>query len=493
LAEKTLQFLAITEDPTISHVLEGMAHTYGWGLVVFRTAAAIFSSTVGEVHLLLLDEAVIGPTYLPIVRRARRRYPAVDITVVGGPKSEEVRAADKREGVDYYIERPTDPGGLGAAIEHRRKIAEIKSVVGIVGRSLLIEDIIEAILQVAPTEVPILIEGESGTGKDMIARAVHYASRRRNQPYVAINCAALAEGVLESELFGHEKGAFTGAIGQRSGVFERADKGTIFLDEVGEMSANMQVRLLRVLESGEITRVGGVRSFHVDVRVVAATNRSLGTAVREGRFRQDLYYRLKGVSFYLPALRERKEDIPILIDYFVREANRRHEKDVRGLEKDAVRKLISYAWPGNVRELRNVIDTAVVLASEGRITEGLVDSQVSEGPMAAGTLLPVPLHRTKEEAEREMIYASILAMHRDVREVLSLLRQGVGIKPLDTMKEVFPDGPGDRLEVQTLSNLERSAMREALRATEGNRRRAAELLGISERTLYRKIREYGLL
>jgi len=493
LAEKTLQLLAITEDPTIGHVLQGIARADDWNLVVFRDPAGIFSSTVDDVHLLLLDEAVTGPAYLTVVRRARKRYPAVDITVVGGPKSDEVRAAEKREGVDYHIERPMDPGRFGAAVEHRCRIAEIKSVVGMVGRSGQIEETIEALLQVAPTEVPILIEGESGTGKDIIARAVHYASRRRSQAYVAINCASLAEGVLESELFGHEKGAFTGAIAQRSGVFERADRGTIFLDEVGEMSANMQVRLLRVLETGEIIRVGGVKSFRVDVRVVAATNRSLGAAVREGRFRQDLYYRLKGVSFYLPALRERKEDIPILVDYFLREANRKHGKAVRAVDKDLVRKLVSYPWPGNIRELRNVIDTTVVLASEGRITAGLVDSQLSEGPIAEETLLPVPLHRTKEEAEREMIYASILAMHRDVREVLSLIKRGRSAKPLDTMKEVFPDGLGHEPDVQTLSNLERTAVREALRTTEGNRKRAAELLGISERTLYRKIKEYGLL
>jgi DNA-binding NtrC family response regulator len=253
----------------------------------------------------------------------------------------------------------------------------------------------------------------------------------------------------------------------------------------------MQVRLLRVLEAGEIIRVGGVKTFRVDVRVVAATNRGLGATVREGHFRQDLYYRLKGVSFYLPALRERKDDIPILVDYFLREANRKHGKDVKGVDKDVMRKLLSYPWPGNIRELRNVIDTSVVLAPEGRITTNLVDSQLSEALIPGENLLPVPLHRTTEEAEREMIYASILAIHRDVREVLSLVKRSSSAKPLDTTKEIFPDD-GGQVDVQTLSTLERTALREALRTTSGNRRRAAELLGISERTLYRKIKEYGL-
>ncbi len=491
MAEKTLQFLAVTEDPTIGQVLQELAPSPEWSLVVFRDPAPVFSSSVSDLHMLLLDEAVAQQVLATVVRRARKRFPAVDITVVGGPKSDDVRAAAKREGVDYYVERPLDPTSMRSVLEHRRKLAEVRAAAGIVGRSVQIEEILEAVLQVAPTEVPILIEGESGTGKDIVARAIHHASRRRQNAYVAINCASLAEGVLESELFGHERGAFTGAVAQRSGVFERADKGTIFLDEVGEMSASMQVRLLRVLESGEIIRVGGVKSFRADVRVVAATNRSLSAAVREGRFRQDLYYRLKGVSVYLPPLRERKDDIPILCDHFLREAARRHGKEIRGIEKDGLAKLVSYPWPGNIRELRNVIDTAVVLAPEGKITAALLDSQLGGETVREGPLLPVPLHRTKDEAEREMIYGSILAMHRDVRELLSIVRQSSGVKPFETMREVFPEAPPEP-PVQPLSSLEREAIREALRSTDGNRRKAADLLGISERTLYRKIKEYGL-
>jgi DNA-binding NtrC family response regulator len=491
LAEKTLQFLAVTEDPTIGQVLRGLAPSPEWSLVVFRDPASVFSSNVSELHMLLLDEAVTQQVAATVVRRVRKRFPGVDITVVGGPKSDDVRSAAKREGVDYYFERPLDPTSVRSELEHRRKLVEVRAAAGIIGRSAQIEEILEAVLQVAPTEVPILIEGESGTGKDIVARAVHHASRRRQNAYVAVNCASLAEGVLESELFGHERGAFTGAVAQRSGMFERADKGTIFLDEVGEMSAGMQVRLLRVLESGEIIRVGGVKSFRVDVRVVAATNRSLSAAVREGRFRQDLYYRLKGVSLYLPPLRERKDDIPILCDHFLREAARRHGKEIRGIEKDGLARLAAYPWPGNIRELRNVIDTAVVLAPEGKITAALLGSQLGGETAGVGPLLPVPLHRTKDEAEREMIYASILAMHRDVRELLSIVKQTSGVKPFETMREVFPEAPPEP-PVQPLSSLERAAIREALRSTDGNRRKAADLLGISERTLYRKIKEYGL-
>jgi transcriptional regulator with PAS, ATPase and Fis domain len=277
-------------------------------------------------------------------------------------------------------------------------------------------------------------------------------------------------------------------------VFERANRGTIFLDEVGEMSASMQVRLLRVLESGEVLRVGGIKSFHVDVRIVAATNRNLSTAVADRVFRQDLYYRLKGVSLYLPPLRDRKDDIPLLVDYFIEQANRRHKKDVKGIDADALRRIAENPWPGNVRELRNLIDTAVVLSTTGRISRELVESQLADSPAHdTTTLLPVHVNRTKEEAEREMIYASVLALHRDVREVLAILRDNAGGRPPETMREVFPEAAEDRHKPQNLAGLERAAIVEALRLSNGNRRKAAEALGISERTLYRKIKEYGLL
>jgi DNA-binding NtrC family response regulator len=337
----------------------------------------------------------------------------------------------------------------------------------------------------------MLIEGESGTGKDVVAHAVHFASRRSREPYVAINVASLAEGVLESELFGHEKGAFTGAVAQRAGVFEQANRGTIFLDEVGEMSPNMQVRLLRVLESGEVQRVGGVKRFQVDVRIIAATNRNLSQAVTEGSFRQDLYYRLKGVNLYMPPLRERKEDIPLLVTHFINEANRKHGKSVKGIQADALRMIVDNHWPGNIRELRNLIDTTVVLTGSDKISLELVASQLAPERPAVAAHLPVPIGRSKDEAEREMIYASILALHRDVREILALL--GSPGSGLTGLREVPQSQPGEGDGGHSLAQMEREAIVDALRQTGGNRRRASDMLGISERTLYRKIKEYGLI
>jgi DNA-binding NtrC family response regulator len=280
-------------------------------------------------------------------------------------------------------------------------------------------------------------------------------------------------------------------------MFERADRGTIFLDEVGEMSPSMQVRLLRVLESGDVLRVGGVEGFRVDVRVIAATNRKLGEVVASGAFRQDLYYRLKGINLHLPPLRERVEDLPLLVRHFLAASNRQHRKSVRGIEPGAMRRLEEHGWPGNIRELKNLIDTLVVLTQGPRITAALVDTQLAGESSASWgrepSLLPVALHRSKDEAEREMIYASILALHRDVREILAML-QGPGPAPTwEGLREVRTEVPVEEAPAVNLARLERSAIQEALTRNNGNRRRASIELGISERTLYRKIKEYGLV
>jgi DNA-binding NtrC family response regulator len=473
----------------------------GWRVEIVTELSHLFGAVSHDTRFLLLDEAAAGGGYVSVVKRVRKTAPAVDVTIVGGPKSEEVRLNEKAEGVDQYHARPLEGTMFEAAVRHRMRFVDVKTSGGIVGRSSGVEEIVESILQVAPTDVPILIEGESGTGKDVVAKALHLASRRSERPFEAINCGAVAEGVLESELFGHERGAFTGAVSRRAGMFERAHQGTIFLDEVREMSPNMQVRLLRVLESGEILRVGGVETIWVDVRLIAATNRKLTDAVQSGTFRQDLYYRLKGVNLFLPPLRDRREDIPMLVQHFVASSNKKHHKSVRGVEAAAMRRLINYSWPGNIRELKNVVDTTVVLTGTPKITPEQVDTQLSDSrdtsPGETGWThipqLPVALHRTKDEAEREMIYASILALHRDVREILALLAGGTAPNPRDSLKEVQTEQHAEYVGNASLAQIERAAIKEALAGCSGNRRKTAETLGISERTLYRKIKEYGLV
>jgi DNA-binding NtrC family response regulator len=502
LNKKQLHLVALTKDPLVRQIVEHLGELDHWRAEVFSETSRLVGAIAHDTTFLLLDEAAAVGGYVSLVKRIRKTAPAVDVIVVGGPKSEEVLASEKSEGIDQYQARPLDTTMFKAALRHRLKYVEVKTAGGIVGRSAAIEEIVESVIQVAPTEVPILIEGESGTGKDVVAKTIHLASRRSEKSFEAINCGAVAEGVLESELFGHEKGSFTGAVARRAGMFERAHLGTIFLDEVGEMSANMQVRLLRVLESGEILRVGGVETMWVDVRVIAATNRNLAEAVQNGTFRQDLYYRLKGVNLFLPPLRERREDIPMLVQHFIVASNKKHHKSVRGADPGAMRRLMSYTWPGNIRELKNVVDTSVVLTGEPRITAEQVDAQLTDrtgsqqadAGWAHAPQLPVALHRTRDEAEREMIYASILALHRDVREILALLTSGKGYSPIERMREVQTDTRGgDFPGNANLAQIERAAIKDALARFSGNRRKTADALGISERTLYRKIKEYGLV
>jgi two-component system response regulator HydG len=279
--------------------------------------------------------------------------------------------------------------------------------------------------------------GESGTGKELIARAIHNNSRRRKERLVTLNCAGLAESILEDELFGHERGAFTNAVSAREGRFEHADGGTILLDEIGDMPGAMQAKLLRVLENGEVVRLGSNEPVKVDVRLLSATNRNLDEMVAEKQFREDLYFRIKGVTISLPPLRERREDIPLLIHFFTQQAADKYDKPIEEIEPEAQQALMSYSWPGNVRELKNAIDTMVVLSSGTRLTAASIPKNI---------------------------------------------RPASGASP----------GGLDNVAGIPLEQLEKEAIRKTLQMVNGNREQAAKILGIGERTLYRKIKEYDL-
>jgi DNA-binding NtrC family response regulator len=376
----------------------------------------------------------------------------------------------------------------------------------------------------------VLIEGESGTGKELVARAIHRLSPRRANPFIAVNVGALPETLLESELFGHEKGAFTGAAERRLGRFELADTGTLFLDEIGEIPPATQVKLLRVLEEREVTRVGGSVAIPLNVRVVAASNRPLREHVEEGGFRADLYYRLNVLRIYLPPLRERKSDIPLLVRKFIAEFSRAHDRPFVGLSGEALESLIEYPWPGNVRELRNLIESMVVLAHGEEIEANDIPPFIRD---QAGRRLPVPVGPVARETERaqgrelEFIVRSLVELKLQVEE----LRRRMDVETRDgrtappgwvgevhsvplpqDLAEVGPGSgssavsnyvrgieapeavpPASSIHIQpgmTMAEIERQAILGALRDTGGNRRKAAELLGIGERTLYRKIRGY---
>jgi transcriptional regulator with PAS, ATPase and Fis domain len=366
---------------------------------------------------------------------------------------------------------------------------------GILGESIEMKEIVEVVEQVAPTDITVLITGESGTGKEVFAKAIHGASRRNRKPLVTVNCGAIPEGIIESELFGHERGSFTGASEQRKGYFELADGGTIFLDEIGELPLAAQVKFLRILENGEFLRVGSSVSRKVDVRVIAATNKDLDSEVRNGRFRADLFFRLRSVNIVVPPLRKRPEDIPLLLHHFAEEVARRNKISFSGITDDAMKLLQSYHWPGNVRELRNITESMLVLEGGKRIEPNDVRKYIKESSQEpADRNLPVPMGRTVEQAERELILRALLDIKGNLMELRTQIAEQAQI--IEALRsdhhavEVVHDNEEDRS--LSLEEMERHLITEALEKYKGNRRVAARALNISERTLYRKIKEYGL-
>jgi DNA-binding NtrC family response regulator len=360
-------------------------------------------------------------------------------------------------GAFWFLEKPVDAKALRLLVERaaaQGRLAEraerlerqlgSQGVLGeMVGAAPIMKTIFALIQQVAPSKAAVLISGESGTGKELAARAIHALSPRRDGPFVAVNCAALPETLMESELFGHEKGAFTGALERRAGCFELAQNGTLLLDEIGDMAPSTQAKLLRVLEDGRVRRLGGKTETQLDVRVIASTNRPLEAAIREVKFREDLFFRLNVFPIALPPLRERKDDIPALVTALIQDLNRKHDTKITDVAADTLDKLVQHSWPGNVRELRNVLERAVILAGEGTIESVHL-------PPGFGSVGGAPVTATINEG--------------------STLRIPVGF---------------------TVAEAERALIELTLEHTKNNKTRAAEILGISQKTLFNKLKEYG--
>ncbi len=369
---------------------------------------------------------------------------------------------------------------------------------GLIGRSEPFLQVIESIKQVAPTNIIVLIMGESGTGKEMIAKAIHMLSMRKDKPLLTVNCGAIPEGILESELFGHEKGSFTGAVDRKMGYFEAANGGTLFLDEIGEMPLATQVKLLRVLEEKEFMRVGGNRILKVDVRVLAATNKDLEKAVNRQEFRKDLFYRLNAVNIIIPPLRERKEDIRPLVIHFAEEVCRENNIQFQGFTEDAFQTLKDYSWPGNIRELRNVVERVIVLEKGKQVDQSTINDHI-EQIVEPDRNLPVIAHKTPDQAEREIIYRALLDIRVAVEEIRSFLlgnrAKHVGRGhiefPFQTEVTRAEDLSGEEQQL-TIKEMERIEIEKALNHYKGNKRKAAKALGIGERTLYRKLKEYHI-
>ena len=381
---------------------------------------------------------------------------------------------------------------------------------GIVGRSDAIAKVLEMVAQVSPVDISVLISGESGTGKEIFAKAIHQNSKRSHESIVTVNCGAIPEGIIESELFGHKKGAYTDAKGDRKGYFESANKGTIFLDEIGETPLETQVKLLRVIESGEFMPVGESKIKKTDVRIIAATNKDLSELVEKGKFRQDLYYRLNTVSIKLPSLNERVEDIALLVERFALEFTRSNDMIYRGFVPDAIRNMKNHQWKGNIRELKNFVESIIVLEKGERITGEMVEDQLGkkQSDVSKNEALPMLTNQPTDTAERELILRQLFLLRQDVeflKQLASPAQSPIGNINTQLVDSTETHQPtrlinedseyfikNSSIGDMTIEDLEKEAIIRTLKFFKNNRRASAKSLGMSERTLYRKINFYGL-
>lgn len=405
----------------------------------------------GNIDIVVTDLVMKETDGLEILRTAREKIPDVQVILVTGYGTVETAVKAMQNGAFTFLEKPVNIHQLRMVVDEVVKKqttarnaggCEMESIPrhenglpGVIGACASMRRILGIVRQIAPTNATVLVAGESGTGKELIARAIHNNSPRRNSPFVALNSAAIPDGLLESELFGHERGAFTGATYKRKGKFEHAHGGTLFLDEIGDMPLSAQAKLLRVVEDGKITKVGSNEAVSVDVRIIAATNQNLEELMKEKRFREDLYFRLNVVCLKLPPLRERQEDASSMIETFMKEFSQMYGKPIHSITAEAKKRLLQYSWPGNVRELKNCIESMIVLARDDAL--GIED---------------IPGHILLDGAEKT-------------------------------------DGP---LAGMSLEEMERSLIKNTLASVNGNRGMSARLLGIGERTLYRKLDKYGL-
>jgi two-component system, NtrC family, response regulator AtoC len=447
-----------------------------WGFQVFEadTGEAALRHAQNETpDLILLDVRLPDISGLDVLDHLRKTGDVRAVVMItADPQLEDVKASLKLGAYDF-VGKPIDFDELQVviknALEANRLRSEVQSLRGemrrrtgyheVVGPSAKMTELMSFVRKVAASEATtILVQGESGTGKDLIAKAIHYESSRQERPFIAINCSAIPETLMEAELFGHERGAFTDAKQMKKGLFEMADEGTLFLDEIGELSPLLQAKLLRVLEDQVIRRVGGVRDMQVNVRVIAASNRDLEKAVREGQFRQDLYYRLAIIAIFIPPLRDRKEDILPLVDFFIDRYNRKFKKAVRGITEDTRRLLLAHNWPGNVRELKNSIERAMILEEE---------------PLLRPAYLPFSVAQS----------GGLTAFERtSPGETVHTLPNGRTLPRL-----YIPEG-GTSLE-----EVERSMVELAMRQANSNQTQAAKLLDISRDALRYKLKKFGLI
>ncbi|MBI5593582.1 MAG: sigma 54-interacting transcriptional regulator [Deltaproteobacteria bacterium] len=454
--KNSFQILVVDDDPGHLTTLRTIIKSWGYQVSAVDDGAKALEKVKEKLFdLILMDVRMAEMSGIEALKKIKNYNPAIPILIMTAYSSIESAVEALKEGAYDYLTKPLDYEilklTLERALEHlglKNEIKSLKEMINadfvlknIIGKSRQMKDLIDMLAMIAPSEATVLIAGESGTGKELIARSIHYNSNRKEHPIVTVNCAALTDTLLESELFGHEKGAFTGADRQREGRFMQADKGTIFLDEIGETSPTMQAKLLRVIQEREIQRVGGEETLHVDIRILAATNRILEEEVGKGKFREDLYYRLNVVSLNVPPLRDRIGDIPLLAQHFMGKYADKNRKQVRGFSPLAMDMLLKYAWPGNVRELENTIERAVILLPGVFITE---------------KELPLNITRLYSGNSDMVIPRSMDVANRSLEEI------------------------------------EKEAILSTIEAAGGNKSETARRLGINRKTLHKKLTIYGL-
>jgi two-component system response regulator HydG len=454
---KTTKILVVDDDPGHLVSVRTIIRSWGYGVETAddgSVAVDMVKST--PVDLILMDVRMTQMGGIEALRQIKVYNPTIPVIIMTAYSSVDSAVEAIKSGAYEYLIKPLDFEVLKLTIERASEHAGLKEenralkehlqsdydIANIIGRSQPMKKLIEMMSMIAPSEATVLITGDSGTGKELIARSLHFNSPRKDKPLVVVNCAAITETLLESELFGHEKGSFTGADKRREGRFMQAASGTIFLDEIGETSSTMQAKLLRVLQEKEIQRVGGEETLKVDVRIVAATNRDLEKEVAEGNFREDLFYRLNVMPLNVPPLKERREDVPLLAQHFMTKFSDKNRKAIKGLVPLAMDMLVNYDWPGNVRELENAIERAVILATGEHITEA-----------------QLPLNITEQYEDLE-------------------------IRPTGTTQIL--DG------THSLEDIEKEAILAALNGSNGNKAEAARRLGVTRKTLHNKLKSYGL-
>ncbi|EFO1271255.1 two-component system response regulator ZraR [Escherichia albertii] len=414
MTHDNIDILVVDDDISHCTILQALLRGWGYNVELANSGRQALAQVREQVFdLVLCDVRMAEMDGIATLKEIKALNPAIPVLIMTAYSSVETAVEALKTGALDYLIKPLDFDNLQATLEkalaHTHCVdAEMPAVsasqFGMVGKSAAMQHLLSEIALVAPSEATVLIHGDSSTGKELVARAIHASSARREKPLVALNCAALNESLLESELFGHEKGAFTGADKRREGRFVEADGGTLFLDEIGDISPMMQVRLLRAIQEREVQRVGSNQTIPVDVRLIAATHRDLAEEVNAGRFRQDLYYRLNVVAIEVPSLRQRREDIPLLADHFLQRFAERNRKAVKGFTPQAMDLLIHYDWPGNIRELENAVERAVVLLTGEYISE-------RELPLAIAST-PIPLAQSQDiqplvEVEKEVILAAL--------------------------------------------------------------------------------------